>query len=206
MAVAFSSSLARTDWLSVTSDDCATISHLAQSITHTLYDANQEAKIAAGLLLGAGGHKVLELLSEEDFDVALLDVHMPELDGLETARRWREQELLTFVSYQIANSLQRREHAEALRRLQRCDALRKPERCRELLRAIEGLALADPDGGAAVRRSIRRLDRALQALLGFDSAAAVRQAQADGAMGEQIGERLHTARLHYLLQRDIWND
>lgn len=38
------------------------------------------------------GHKVLELLSEEDFDVALLDVHMPELDGLETARRWREQE------------------------------------------------------------------------------------------------------------------
>ncbi|ODT32691.1 multifunctional CCA tRNA nucleotidyl transferase/2'3'-cyclic phosphodiesterase/2'nucleotidase/phosphatase [Hydrogenophaga sp. YM1] len=96
--------------------------------------------------------------------------------------------------------------AEALRRLQRCDALRKPERCRELLRAIEGLALADPDGGAAVRRSIRRLDRALQALLGFDSAAAVRQAQADGAMGEQIGERLHTARLHYLLQRDIWND
>lgn len=38
------------------------------------------------------GHKVLELLSKEDFDVALLDVHMPELDGLETARRWREQE------------------------------------------------------------------------------------------------------------------
>ncbi|WP_336972114.1 MHYT domain-containing protein [Alcaligenes sp. PF14] len=38
------------------------------------------------------GHKVLELLSKEDFDVALLDVHMPEMDGLETARRWREQE------------------------------------------------------------------------------------------------------------------
>ena len=95
---------------------------------------------------------------------------------------------------------------EALRRLLRCDALRKPERCRELLRVIEGLALADPDGGDTVRRSIRRLDRALQALLSFDSAAAVRQAQADGATGEQIGERLHTARLQYLLQRGIWND
>ena len=40
------------------------------------------------------GYKVLELLSKEDFDVALLDVHMPDLDGLETARRWREQERL----------------------------------------------------------------------------------------------------------------
>ncbi len=38
------------------------------------------------------GHKALELLSKEDFDVALLDVHMPDMDGLETARRWREQE------------------------------------------------------------------------------------------------------------------
>ncbi len=38
------------------------------------------------------GYQVLELLGKEDFDVALLDVHMPEMDGLETARRWREQE------------------------------------------------------------------------------------------------------------------
>lgn len=96
--------------------------------------------------------------------------------------------------------------AEALRRLQRCDALRKPARCRELLQAIEGLTLAEPDGGASVRCSIHRLDQALQALLAFDSAPAVRQAQADGAMGEQIGERLHTARLQHLLQRGIWND
>ena len=38
------------------------------------------------------GYQALELLGKEDFDVALLDVHMPEMDGLETARRWREQE------------------------------------------------------------------------------------------------------------------
>lgn len=96
--------------------------------------------------------------------------------------------------------------AEALRRLQRCDALRKPARCRELLQELEGEALGDADGGAAVRRSTRRLERALQALLAFDSAGAVRQAQADGAQGEQIGERLHTARLQHLLHCDIWND
>ncbi|QCR25318.1 alpha-glucan family phosphorylase [Pontibacter sp. SGAir0037] len=36
--------------------------YLAQTITHKLYDSNQEAKIAASILLGAGGHKLLEIL------------------------------------------------------------------------------------------------------------------------------------------------
>ncbi|MFD1185303.1 alpha-glucan family phosphorylase [Pontibacter rugosus] len=36
--------------------------YLAQTITHKLYDTNQEAKIAASILLGAGGHKLLEIL------------------------------------------------------------------------------------------------------------------------------------------------
>jgi tRNA nucleotidyltransferase (CCA-adding enzyme) len=96
--------------------------------------------------------------------------------------------------------------AEALHRLLRCDALRKPARCRELLRAIEGLALSDADGGAAVRRGTARLENALQALQALDTATVVQQAQAAGAQGEQIGERLHAARLQHLLHRDIWND
>lgn len=36
--------------------------YLAQTISHKLYDANQEAKIAASILLGAGGYKLLEIL------------------------------------------------------------------------------------------------------------------------------------------------
>ncbi|MBC5774682.1 alpha-glucan family phosphorylase [Pontibacter sp. KCTC 32443] len=36
--------------------------YLAQSITHKLYDSNQEAKIAASILLGTGGLKLLEIL------------------------------------------------------------------------------------------------------------------------------------------------
>lgn len=65
--------------------------YLAQTITHTLYDANKEAKLAAGILLGAGGHKLLELLELEP-DV----YHLNEAHGLPLAfamyQKYREVE------------------------------------------------------------------------------------------------------------------
>lgn len=39
--------------------------YLSQTISHKLYDAHLEAKIAAGILLGVGGAKLLELLDYE---------------------------------------------------------------------------------------------------------------------------------------------
>ncbi len=39
--------------------------HLAQTISHKLYDANPETKIAAAILLGKGGHLLLKLLNWE---------------------------------------------------------------------------------------------------------------------------------------------
>jgi starch phosphorylase len=45
------------------STDLAENDYLAKTICHKLYDANPEAKIAASILLGAGGAKLLELLN-----------------------------------------------------------------------------------------------------------------------------------------------
>ncbi|HRL22828.1 MAG TPA: MHYT domain-containing protein [Alcaligenes sp.] len=42
--------------------------------------------------VASNGHEALKKLQQEHFDLALLDVHMPDLDGLETARRWRALE------------------------------------------------------------------------------------------------------------------
>jgi starch phosphorylase len=48
--------------------------YLAQTISHKLYDAHLEAKIAAGILLGVGGAKLLEILD-----------HVPEIYHLNEA-------------------------------------------------------------------------------------------------------------------------
>lgn len=52
-------------------------------------------KIGVEVILASSGRKALEILETENFDLILMDVQMPEMDGYETTIRIREKERLT---------------------------------------------------------------------------------------------------------------
>jgi CheY-like chemotaxis protein/HPt (histidine-containing phosphotransfer) domain-containing protein len=121
-------------------------------------------KVARGILERAGhevvavehGREALETLARERFDVALLDVEMPVLDGLEATRAIREGEaarggarlpIVALTAQAMSGDRERCLDAGA-------DAyLAKPFEPRELLSLVEALAPA-PTGVATRRASI----------------------------------------------------
>lgn len=55
----------------------------------------QLERLGATVVTAEDGVRALDLLSHGSFDLVLMDRHMPELDGLETTRRWRAREQTT---------------------------------------------------------------------------------------------------------------
>ena len=55
-------------------------------ITHILQDEPMYQVVSA-----SGGQEALDIMSHQTFDLILLDVNMPEMDGLETLKRIREE-------------------------------------------------------------------------------------------------------------------
>ena len=56
-------------------------------------------KIGLQSALAENGKEALEILKQESFDVVLMDCQMPEMDGFEATRLWREQEMLSHSGY-----------------------------------------------------------------------------------------------------------
>jgi len=87
--------------------------------------------------VAADGREVLQALGRQRYDVVLMDVHMPEMDGLEASRKVRStmpEELQPYIIAMTANAMQgaRDECLEAGMN----DYLSKPIRVNELIAAL----------------------------------------------------------------------
>ncbi|QVM86711.1 response regulator [Pseudomonas lalucatii] len=122
------------------------------------------------------GHQVLELLGQASFDLVLMDVRMPSMDGLEATRRIREGQAAYAAIPIIALT------ANAMREdTQRCRAVGmngfvgKPFTRESLLQAIDGcLVQADPSHTEADTMSgLKLMDEAILTRLAAETSDAM---------------------------------
>ena len=99
------------------------------------------------LVHAANGREAIEALSDGSFDVILMDVQMPEMDGFEATRQIRESEKITGTHTRIVAMTA---HAMAGDR-ERClavgmdDYVSKPLRKEDLFRALKGATIVKPE-------------------------------------------------------------
>ncbi len=104
--------------------------------------------------LASNGREVLSLAEQGGFDLLLLDVHMPELDGFQVVQAVRERELTTGAHLPIIalTARSRKEDRERCLAAGMDDFQTKPIRPADLLAAIDGVMKTHP------ARTPRRLD------------------------------------------------
>jgi PAS domain S-box-containing protein len=119
--------------------------------------------------VAANGREAIEALEQQPYDVVLMDVQMPELDGLDATRqiceRWPEESRPHIVAM-TANALP--EDREACFAAGMNDYVAKPIRTEELVAALKRVRpLADGGGAAGAVAHVSLDDGALQTLRGL---------------------------------------
>jgi CheY-like chemotaxis protein len=103
-----------------------------------------------------GGREILDRLSGEAFDLLLLDLHMPEMDGFQVIRAIRQREQGTGRRLPVIalTARSRREDRERCLAAGMDDFLAKPVSASDLLAAIERLTRNLPPGRASLTPSV----------------------------------------------------
>lgn len=111
-------------------DDMATNRELVKAVLPSLHYEVCEAE---------NGTQALRMLTEQKFDVVLLDVMMPEMDGFEVCRRIRANSNFSLLPVIILTTL---DHVDAVVKGMTAGATEyifKPFKCNELLARIQGV-------------------------------------------------------------------
>ena len=85
----------------------------------------------------ADGQETLTKLTQERFDLVLLDIKMPKLDGLEVMKRLKQQQI--FVPVLVLTAYQSVELAKEAVKLGALDYLPKPFEREQILQAVRGV-------------------------------------------------------------------
>ena len=89
------------------------------------------------LAFAEDGQETIAKLTQERFDLVLLDIKMPKLDGLEVMKRLKEQQV--FVPVLVLTAYQSVELAKEAVKLGALDYLPKPFEREQILQAIRGV-------------------------------------------------------------------
>jgi CheY-like chemotaxis protein len=139
--------------------------------------------------LAANGLEVLQAMHAKTYDVILMDVQMPELDGLETARRigqeWPPDQRPRIIAM-TANVMQGDRDVYLAAGMQ--DYISKPVRISDLKRALEQPNSGSLAFAAASRERPLSLERLLQEPGGLDADAFSTFYEAMGASAETTAE------------------
>jgi CheY-like chemotaxis protein len=139
--------------------------------------------------LAANGLEVLQAMRAKTYDIILMDVQMPELDGLETARRigqeWPPDQRPRIIAM-TANAMQGDRDVCLAAGMQ--DFISKPVRIDELKRVLEKPNSVSPAFLAPTREAPPSLNRLLQEKGGLDADAFQTFYEAMGASADTTAE------------------
>lgn len=148
-------------------------------------------RIVRRVVLAEDGPRAIELCTREDFDVVLMDLHMPRMDGLATANRIRDLDRPSARAQIVALTADARpEERSRLLEAGFDDYLNKPINIPDLVTAIE--ALFNPD----VRRSRQEQPAAPTQLIDRGRALAAANgdtelaARLQGMLSRELDEKL----------------